>query len=582
MCQLNKVYRLLKILCLIKLIMLAGSAYALDGGTLRLNTFNGWQAFEVISQTDNPANDGFNYGMPGIFDGAGAWLVDPATLRVIINHETSDAAISEVDLDLVELQAAISNMIASGNTGGGSFVDSARQAYDRWSANGGTSWVATENNVNTSFRRFCSGQSYAPNTFGEGRGFVDEIYITGEETSGGRLFAIDSTKRDLYQLSGTVGNALGGIGGMPFDAWENAALLDTGESEHVALMLSPDGGTRTLRLYIGEKNKDASGAVSSRFLARNGLAYGSWYYLKANFPTLNNSNNGSFDIVALGALSSDKLEDVDTSPSDPSRAVLADQTSGVFTFDFDLIFSNGFDASSSSFSIITVSDNSGGINSLNAPDNIDWTDATTLAGTSYPDGLIFVNEDNSSGEIWRMLPDGSDRILLANTTANSESTGIVDISTMLAYQPGSILITNNQGFPSSASVLINPNASLAPPPVDELAQCQLANDALMLAQEGLLGQLDQSILENDSCNQDLVLAEDENETLSLDNALLNGEVESLQSTIDELIGMQDSDADGVPDSDDRCPNTWKYARRVSADGCARYQRVWWRFSKYYK
>lgn len=580
MCQLNKVYRFLKTLCLIKLIALAGSAYALDGGALRLNTFNDWQAFEVISQTDDPANDGFNYPMPGIFDGAGAWLVDPATLRVIINHETSDAAISEVDLDLVELQAAISNMIVSGNTGGGRFVDSARQAYDRWSANGGTSWVATANSFNTSFRRFCSGQSYAPNTFGADRGFVDEIYITGEETSGGRLFAIDSTKRDLYQLSGTVGDALGGIGGMPFDAWENAALLDTSENNHIALLLSPDGGTRTLRLYIGEKNKDASGAVSSSFLARNGLAYGSWYYLKANFPALNNTNNGSFDIAVLGALSSDKLEDVDTSPSNPSRAILADQTSGVFTFDFDLIFSNEFDAASSSFSITTVSNTSGGINSLNAPDNIDWTDATTLAGTAYTDGLIFVNEDNSSGEIWQMLPDGSDRILVANTTVNSESTGIFDVSTMLGYQPGSILITNNQGFPSSTSVLINPNASLAPPPVDVLAQCKLANDALMVEQEDLLDKLGQLTLENESCNQDLVLGQDENKALSLDNALLSDEVENLQSTIDELIGMKDSDADGVSDSDDLCPNTWKWARRVSADGCARYQRLWWRFFKY--
>jgi hypothetical protein len=87
--------------------MLATPASALDGGTLRLNTFNGWKAFEVISGGDDPAGDGFSYSMLSTFDGAGAWLVDPATLRVQVSHETSDAAIGEVNLDLANLQTAI-------------------------------------------------------------------------------------------------------------------------------------------------------------------------------------------------------------------------------------------------------------------------------------------------------------------------------------------------------------------------------------------------------------------------------------------------------------------------------------------
>ena len=89
-------------------------------------------------------------------------------------------------------------------------------------------------------------------------------------------------------------------------------------------------------------------------------------------------------------------------------------------------------------------------------------DATTLGATSYPDGLIFVNEDNSSGEIWHMLPDGSSKVRIASTTVSGESTGIFDLSEMVGYRPGSILITNNQGTPSSMSVLINPDATLLP------------------------------------------------------------------------------------------------------------------------
>ena len=276
------------------------SAQALDGGTLRVTPDNDWEAFEVISQGDDPSGDGFSYSMPGTFDGAGAWLVDSTTLRVQANHETSDASISEVNLDLGNLYVAIVNVIDTGNTEGVSFVISARQAYDRWSSDGGSSFTNTSNASNTSFSRFCSGQAYAPDTFGPDRGFVDQLYITGEEVSDGRLFVLDSVGRDLYQLSGTVGSAPGGIGGMSFDSWENAALIDTGETEHVALLLSPDGGSSSMKLYIGEKGRDASGNADSSVLARNGLAYGSWYYLNASLPSLGNSNPGTFDTSLSG------------------------------------------------------------------------------------------------------------------------------------------------------------------------------------------------------------------------------------------------------------------------------------------
>ena len=55
----------------------------------------------------------------------------------------------------------------------------------------------------------------------------------------------------------------------------NAALVDTGETAHVAILLSPDGGTRNLTMYVGQKGINASGAEASDFLSRNGLAFGS-------------------------------------------------------------------------------------------------------------------------------------------------------------------------------------------------------------------------------------------------------------------------------------------------------------------
>ncbi len=445
----------------------APHAVALDGGTLRVNPRNGWDAFEVISVGNNPAGDGFNWALPGTFDGLGALLPDASTLRVQINHEQSDATISEVNLDLANFKTAISNTISGGGPGGGSFVTSARQAYDRWSNDAGATWTSTSGTANTNFYRFCSGQSYVPNTFGTDRGFVDDIYITGEEGSTNRLFALDLDNRDFYQLSGTAGNASGGLGGMPFDAYENAALLDTGETEHVALLLSPDGGSQSMKIYIGEKGKDANGNMSNDFLARNGLAYGSYYFLNDSLPDNQGdiSTNGTFDTTASGALRSSKLEDVDTSPGDPTRAVLGDQDSGVFTFDFDFDFSGGsFDAGGSGFSITKIHAHIDATNnSLGDADNVDWTAPTVLNGTSYPEGLIFVNEDYTTGEIWMTTPDGSDSTLIGDTGATgsaSESSGILDISDLVGYHPGSILLTSNQGSNSSLSVLINPDATL--------------------------------------------------------------------------------------------------------------------------
>jgi hypothetical protein len=464
-------YKTIALLLLTFFVGIVPQGYALDGGTLRMNPRNNWRAFEVISFGDNPAGDGLNWSMPNTFDGVGAWLPDASTMRLAINHEDTDATISEVNLNLSNFRTVISNMISNGSTGGISFVSSAQQAYGRWSNDGGLNWTPTVDRSNTSFYRFCSGQSYDPQTFGPGRGFVDPIYITGEEGSTNRLFAIDLVNRDFYRLSGVSGSASGGVGGMPFDAYENAALLDTGESNHIALLLSPDGGTQRMRLFIGEKNKDVTGAASNSFLARNGLAFGSYYFLNDALPASGTSTDGFFDTTTAGALASTKLEDVDTSPSDPTKVVLGDEDSGLFTFDFNLNFASGtFDAVNSGFSITKIQNHNNDIDgAFGDADNVDWTNATTLGGVSYPNGLIFVNEDSgtANGETWMMQPDGSGLVLIADNIgidSATESSGILDISNLVGYLPGSILLTTNQGTVGSMTVLINPNAAPVPEP----------------------------------------------------------------------------------------------------------------------
>ena len=49
----------------------------------------------------------------------------------------------------------------------------------------------------------------------------------------------------------------------------------------------------------------------------------------------------AFSTRPLPALSSTKMEDVDTSPAHPTQAVLGDEDSGLFTFDFAFNFSGG-------------------------------------------------------------------------------------------------------------------------------------------------------------------------------------------------------------------------------------------------
>ena len=198
------VRRTLIVGCFLLFTLVASSAWALNGGTLRVNSRNGWKAFEVITVGNNPV-DAYSWAMPDTFDGVGAWMPDGNTLRLNINHENTDATVSEVNLGLVSFKTAIQNVINTGVTGGVTFVNSAQQAYGQWRHNGGSSWTPTSDITTTAFTRFCSSQLHQVDTFGAGRGFADNIYITGEEGGSGRLFALDVANRDFYQLSGVVG-----------------------------------------------------------------------------------------------------------------------------------------------------------------------------------------------------------------------------------------------------------------------------------------------------------------------------------------------------------------------------------------
>jgi hypothetical protein len=107
----------------------------------------------------------------------------------------------------------------------------------------------------------------------------------------GRFFAISDKTIHIITGIGTGNESLlqGGTNGLGRDALENAAQVDMGETKHVALFLSPDYGQQILRLYIGQKGFKSDGTSCGNctgdalLLARNGLAFGSWFIFKAAY-----------------------------------------------------------------------------------------------------------------------------------------------------------------------------------------------------------------------------------------------------------------------------------------------------------
>ena len=91
-------------------------------------------------------------------------------------------------------------------------------------------------------------------------------------------------------------------------------------------------------------------------------------------------------------------------PWDLTQLVLGVQETGLFTLDFLFDFSGGtFNAAASSFSITKIQNHNNDTDGLfGDADNVDWTAPATLGSTTYPDGLIFVNEDSgtANGESW--------------------------------------------------------------------------------------------------------------------------------------------------------------------------------------
>ena len=233
-----------------------------------VNTGNGWKVDPILTvgevdaggQSVNATNLG--YEVPGILDGIGAFKLDSNTVRVLVNHEYADTAGPPYQLaNGLELRGArISYVDIHRNT---RKAVAAGLAFDTVIGRAGTVVDSVSDLDYAGLNRFCSGSFYLPGQFGRGRGFADPLYLTNEEQSsafggpGGSFWVLDPKESTLYALP-DLGRG----------SWENAALLDTGRRDTIALLLGDDHGASAatfnvnpsppLYLYVGTKDRQAT------------------------------------------------------------------------------------------------------------------------------------------------------------------------------------------------------------------------------------------------------------------------------------------------------------------------------------
>lgn len=466
--------------------------------TPQMTGLNNWEtdALFTVGETLQGTSQG-NYTPVGILDGIGAILKDTNTVRVFVNHELSanrgysynltngttipsGARVSYFDIDRNSRQIVDAGL-AIGNI------------YDR-------KQQEVTNITQLDFEaldRFCSSLLAEANTFGLGRGFVNSLYFTGEETTNGSQWVLN-VESSLNSAQGK--GDLWAVPQMGRGAWENWTQIDTGTTNKIAMLGGDDTAGAPLYLYVGTKNAIGDNSL----LDRNGLASGTLYAWRPNDSTqdnpedfngtgnslsgfwvalnnfnANNAGQPGYDeqgyasqntlwteAFALEAFSFSRPEDVATNPLNGTQAVfnstgrssLYPSDSWGTTYLMDIDFNVNGDPISGLLKILYNGDDAGNGQfaspdfGLRSPDNLDWS----------RDGYVYVQEDrsvngfgNTSGEeasIWRLNPLTSEltRIVQMNRSAvapngvidsapnnigNWESSGILDVTNLFNTAP---------------------------------------------------------------------------------------------------------------------------------------------------
>jgi endonuclease I len=497
----------------IKYVMLGGSG---SSAMMKAVPGNGYVVNPIFTIGDtiigatgalNPTTAG-NFSPVGTLDGLGAFSLNANTVRVFSNHEIEIPASGSAGYPYT---LANGTVIAKGGARISYWdIDKATRRvidgglaiarmYDRT----GVEVTNTAQLEMGGLDRTCSAALFEPNLWGAGRGLADRIYIMGEETStafghphGGTYWALDTSNGDLWALP-DLGRG----------SWENAALVDTGTTTHVAMLLGDDAQARPLYLYVGQKNP------AGNFIQRNGLSGGQLYVWKttngnttpqqfngtgatrtgtwvavnarniANAGTAGHDAQGYKNDTTLGTEAAgqgcflfSRPEDLSTSPTDGSIVAFTSTGRGSVypldnwgdTYVLDINFDANAVPTAGDIRILYDGDDAGGgqfmspEEGLRCPDNLDWAD----------DGFIYVQEDQANQvgsfgaagfetSIWRLnsttgaatritQTDRSTVLPLGSTDTNPgdvgnwESSGIIDVSSLFGEAAGTLFLFDVQ------------------------------------------------------------------------------------------------------------------------------------------
>ena len=460
-------------------------------GQAMMTASNGYSYKALYTVGDVLAN---GYQSVGIFDGIGAYSLNAATVRILVNHELGTTAgkaysvVNGVGGSVSLTGARVSFFDIDRATMG---IVNAGQGYDRIYDRAGNI-VANAAQVGGGFNRFCSSAAFEANAFGAGKGLADRVYFTGEETANGTMYALDTASNQLYAAPA-----------MGRGAWENASQIDTGVAGKVAFIMNDDtSGSATnygspVYMYVGDKNATGDGS----FLDRNGLAKGKMFVWAANSgdanPTTFNGNGsqrdgkwveiknfdaskaGTAGYDALGYADQDTLraqaatvgafrfsrpEDVATNPGDGTLVAFASTGSGLLnnadSWGTVYTLKSTFDANGNPVAgavKVIYDGNKDPAHKLRSPDNLTWSG----------NGDLLVQEDNATpwvpgnpteAQVVKLSLNGTvtmatvmNRLAtqggidtLAGSLGAWESSGILDVSSLWGLQAGSLFLGDVQ------------------------------------------------------------------------------------------------------------------------------------------
>lgn len=489
----------------LQLSLTAPSLLAQTTEPAQMKGLDNWQTTPLFTVGESlPDGAGGTYTPPGILDGMGAWDRGDH-VELVVNHELAN-------------NRGYPYMLANGATLTGARISyflidkqsreifQSSLAYDVIYNRAGSEVAGPADLEFGALNRLCSAGSV---NAGEA-GFVDDIFFTGEETTGGSMWILDVQDGSLWAAP-----ALGRGG------WESAAALSIPSinKTHVALILGDDRQSAPLYLYVGEKDSSAGAG----FLARNGLASGKLFMWKAddastvpsqflgsvNFKTgsfvevtnyvpsmvgqpgydaLGYASQSNIDAqkVALGAFQFSRPEDVHTNPSNGSQVVFA--STGREQFD------GGSDSWGTTYLVdvkLSQSVLKGGQIGANVRVIYDGDDADKQDfGIRSPDNLVwssdhfaYIQEDRSvngfgsvsgaEASIWQLQPHSGDAVRIAmmdrsavpagqtdfapGDLGNWESSGIIDVAGLFGEKKGELFLFNTQAHSLAGGVISSAN-----------------------------------------------------------------------------------------------------------------------------